>query len=70
MIMNNPIAGREVARHRIKIQEIIVRRDQWQTCINCDHFRDNEETCMLFQAHPPAYIIANGCEDHTMKIPF
>ncbi|MCW2763963.1 MAG: hypothetical protein JWR85_4164 [Marmoricola sp.] len=68
----NTLRNKELANLRIKIQELAVRKDNWQCCTNCDNFNDHEnaDICRLFEARPPAYIIVNGCEDHTMKIPF
>ena len=32
------------------------------TCIACIHFDEPTEVCSLYQARPPARVIAKGCE--------
>ncbi len=41
-----------------------------RTCINCEHFYEAKEFCLLAEAHPPARIIAFGCEKFEDQIPF
>jgi len=62
---------KQIANYRIDMQKVIVRNDQWQTCLNCDEWDNETETCKLFgNVKPPAHIIVNGCEDHCFLIPF
>lgn len=67
---NLKVKNIEIARHRINLQDSLIQRDQWQTCINCDDFVKETEECKMHKARPPAYIIVSGCENHTMAIPF
>lgn len=41
-----------------------------RSCINCEHFNEEKELCSMFNARPPARIIALGCEHHIDEIPF
>ena len=45
-------------------------RHAFRNCITCMHFIEHMETCDLYKSRPPARIIANGCDSHTMEIPF
>lgn len=75
--------NRAIAEYRIKLQAVVVERDQWQSCMNCEHFTETfrsnlpkkrqgepDNFCLKFQAVPPASVIVNGCSDHEMEIPF
>lgn len=44
----------------------------YQTCIICRNFNENKEECKLFNAKPPARVIAFGCDkfDDLEEIPF
>ena len=44
--------------------------DATRTCITCDHWQANTEICGLYNARPPAKIIAFGCESYINEIPF
>jgi hypothetical protein len=41
-----------------------------RTCITCDNWQPKDEKCMLNGLHPPAKIIAFGCECYSDEIPF
>lgn len=36
----------------------------FKTCIKCDNFDEKNELCKLYNARPPARIIAFGCEQY------
>jgi len=44
----------------------------FQTCLMCDHFNEAAELCKLYNARPPARVIAFGCDkfDDANWIPF
>ena len=44
----------------------------FKSCINCNHFNDKKEICLLANSRPPAPIIVYGCDSHIEKndIPF
>lgn len=61
----------ELNKRRIGVQELAIKYDQWQTCVNCDHWDKAAEVCDKFgKQRPPAYIIVTGCQDHVIEIPF
>lgn len=33
----------------------------WKSCLSCDHFTEATETCRLYNARPPARVIAFAC---------
>lgn len=41
-----------------------------KSCINCEHFQERQELCLLVDKRPPARTIARGCEKHEYGIPF
>lgn len=42
------------------------------TCLNCHSFKgdDNTYICTKFNLKPPPRILINGCEGHSLLIPF
>jgi hypothetical protein len=60
----------EVSEARKVVQELIVRTQGWQCCLNCLDWDKANERCDKFNARPPAAIIVVGCKDHTNDIPF
>lgn len=70
------------AKYRIDIQTVLIQRDQWQTCMNCDsytkakgeHVAELGERvsfwCREHRAYPPPDVVVNGCPQHQMDIPF
>ncbi len=44
----------------------------FKTCLRCDNFDEEKELCKLYNARPPARVIAFGCEkfDDENWIPF
>lgn len=44
----------------------------YRTCLNCFHFIEKDENCKMYNARPPARIIAYGCKSHddNDNIPF
>lgn len=51
---------------------LVVSNGATKSCINCTHFDEPTETCKLFNARPPARVIALSCEryDDVDSIPF
>lgn len=41
-----------------------------RTCLTCDMFDEETETCRKWHARPPARTIAYGCDDYIEEIPF
>lgn len=57
---------------RLKIAALLTRQGMHQSCVNCRHFSTTSELCALFNARPPAYVIAYSCEryEDEQSIPF
>lgn len=45
-------------------------RSATRTCLTCDHFNEPGELCKLYNARPPARVIAFGCPSYQDEIPF
>jgi hypothetical protein len=43
--------------------------DKLPTCMTCLYFDETSETCTMFNARPPARVIAYGCPSHD-PLPF
>jgi len=42
-----------------------------RSCLNCSRFNESREACNLYQARPPAKVIAKGCEKwDEINVPF
>ena len=54
---------------KIQLQDKMINQYVCQTCLNCSNF-NKDETCELYKAKPPAYIIVSGCKDYLQDIPF
>ena len=52
-------ADQETMRIVRAFADLVRRRP---TCITCIHFDEPTEVCGLYQARPPARVIAEGCE--------
>lgn len=51
------------------LADVIERKTR--TCVNCYHWRDDNETCGLTDnLRPPARVIVKGCDQHEDEIPF
>jgi hypothetical protein len=51
----------ELLNHKSK------RSDFFQTCITCNNFDSETETCKLVNQRPPARVIADGCSSYKDK---
>lgn len=40
------------------------------SCLNCEHWGDDEDACLLFKVRPPAQVIVFSCEAWDDRIPF
>lgn len=54
------------------LKEVIAENDTRACCITCRNFDQNNELCRLYNARPPARVIAYACEkyDDADAIPF
>lgn len=53
-----------------EFQDKLIARQYWQSCLNCVHWESQTETCIQFNARPPAPVIVCGCRDYQADIPF
>lgn len=75
----------QAAEERARLQDVLVRQNAWQTCLNCSwwmqrtvvDFRGGKPEkqvdmiCSKFNAIPPPHIIVSGCKDYDNDyIPF
>ena len=48
-------------------EEILKQFKRWaqdRSCIQCGHFNEIKELCVLYKQRPPAKVIVNGCPSH------
>lgn len=64
---NNPIQAK-VNRDRIAFQELMLRREVWQCCLNCNSWTG--ELCGKYNILPPPKVVALSCEEFESHIPF
>lgn len=57
-----------------KIQSVLSKASPFQSCLNCDNFNEQTEICKVWNARPPAKVIAFSCGtdkyDDNEEIPF
>ena len=41
-----------------------------RTCANCSKYCHETETCLMWNARPPARTIVAGCDEHEDEVPF
>lgn len=66
----DPEKMKQRAELAAEFQDKLIARQYWQTCLNCVQWDELTETCIQFNARPPAPIIVNGCRDYQSDIPF
>ena len=42
----------------------------WPCCLSCEHFKEAQEICELYEERPPAKVIVIGCPSYNADIPF
>jgi hypothetical protein len=62
--------SKEYVARRLEFQREALRAHVWQSCMNCEHFKKQEELCTVYKARPPAHVIAVGCTEYEWEIPF
>lgn len=55
----------EVKNQRSEATHLLLR-----TCVTCEKFDLQSETCKQWNARPPAKVIAYGCDAYLEEIPF
>lgn len=53
-----------------RIHELIAEARLHRTCVSCQEFNEATEVCGLYNARPPARVIAEGCEQYKQAPPF
>lgn len=63
--------AKEIANAQAIMHQEFLDRQVLRSCLNCDSFRQETETCALFKARPPARVIVFSCGDQWLgEIPF
>lgn len=72
MTSPNPSSATRLENNEARkyLQEEAVRTFTWATCLNCEHWNHQHETCGQFNARPPAPVILHGCPAWELDIPF
>lgn len=68
--MNDPLNGEQRADLNQRIKDMIEAARLYHSCVSCQHFSEEKELCCLFNARPPARVIAFGCERWMEEPPF
>lgn len=62
---------KQVAAAQAIMHQELLDRQVLQSCLNCESFRPETETCALFKVRPPARVIVFSCGDQWRgEIPF
>ena len=63
--------AKEIANAQAIMHQEFLDRQVLRSCLNCDSFRQETETCTFFNARPPAKVIVLSCGDAWIgEIPF
>mgnify|MGYP005849459143 CR=1 FL=1 len=55
---------------RIGLQEEMIRKQVWSSCLNCDDWEKKEKRCSRFMTQPPPEVLVVGCQFWYEEIPF
>jgi hypothetical protein len=62
---------KQIAAAQAIMHQELLDRQVLQSCLNCDFFCHESETCALFKMKPPARVIVFSCGDQWLgEIPF
>lgn len=62
---------KQIANARAIMHQEFLDQQVLRSCLNCDSFRQETETCTFFNARPPAKVIVLSCGDAWIgEIPF
>ncbi len=53
-----------------EVAKIIRKSSAFKCCINCEYFAEHTEECVKYNQRPPARVIAHGCKEWEIEIPF
>ncbi len=54
-----------------KIFHKMIEENRWyKHCVNCEHFDNGPDICLLANQRPPAKVIVSGCDKWVDDIPF
>lgn len=66
--MSSSNTGRELASDTI--WNLLTTPGATRTCLGCEHFTEQGDTCALFKAKPPFAVLVKGCPKYDPKVPF
>lgn len=63
--------AKQLAAAQAIMHQEFLDRQVLRSCLNCESFRPETETCSLFKMKPPARVIVFSCGDQWLgEIPF
>lgn len=54
----------------VAIAEMLDQIKFHRTCLSCEHFKEQDELCLLAHVRPPARVLVEGCVAYEEKPPF
>ena len=58
------------AKFKAKVEEVAAAMVVGTSCLDCEHFRERKELCVLYNQRPPVRVLVNGCPSFSENIPF
>lgn len=65
------IEKQEARMKAIDVHRFMIKSEAFPSCLNCDNWREADETCKLYNARPPAQVVVYSCgQQWVADIPF
>jgi len=59
-----------VTAAKLALTKQLVEHGITSSCMNCEHFSLNQDSCTLYSMKPPTQVLVVGCDSWTFDIPF